>query len=89
MIVDINEFSQNGMLPSLSERTGKDILFNVLKLMQNKPGLNHKIILEIDNIYQIKSGDKKKQALSELVQRINDMSADDSQKKDTKDVLFI
>lgn len=87
--MDINEFSQNGMLPSLSERTGKDILFNVLKLMQNKPGLNHKIILEIDNIYQIKSGDKKKQALSELVQRINDMSAEDSQKKDTKDVLFI
>ncbi|MND11578.1 hypothetical protein D3C87_351500 [compost metagenome] len=72
--MDINEFTMSGNIPSLTELIDKDVLFNVLKIMQGNEGLDYKIILEIDDIYQMKSNEKKTAALSEWINKINELS---------------
>lgn len=72
--MEINEFTMSGNIPSLTELIDKDVLFNVLKIMQGNDGLDYKIILEIDDIYQMKSNEKKTAALSEWINKINELS---------------
>jgi hypothetical protein len=86
---DINEFSANGPIPSLSSRINKDVLFNVLKIMKGNPGLDHKLILEVDGIYQMDSPEKKARALSEWIKRIESISSKKEENIKEQETLYI
>ncbi len=86
---DINEFAVNGPISSLSKRINKDVLFNVLRIMKGNPGLNHKLILEVDGIYQMDSPEKKAKALSEWIKRIESVSSNKEENKKEQETLYI